>query len=44
MIVVVTLSVLGIHKYADQPRAHRVCTVCTISLESEHKLTCIANL
>ena len=33
---------LGIHIYADQPRAHKVCI---ISLESEHiKLTCIDNL
>ena len=26
--------------YADQPHTHKVCTVCTISIESEHKLTC----
>ena len=36
------LILLGIHIYADQPRADKVCI---ISLESEHiKLTCIDNL
>ena len=38
----VSIIVLGIHIYADQPRAHKVCI---ISLESEYiKLTCIDNL
>ena len=37
------MILLGIHLYADQPRAHKVC-IHVISLESEHiKLTCIDN-
>ena len=37
------IILLGIHLYADQPRAHKVC-IHVISLESEHiKLTCIEN-
>ena len=40
--IYIYIYILGLHIYADQPRAHKVCI---IGLESEHsKLTCINNL
>ena len=42
LITIIQYYNTGLHIYADQPRAHKVCI---ISLESEHiKLTCIDNL